>query len=117
MISAFGVDHGYDEEFEKAAWGGLTRLGSSLAGAATKGGNALRRTGAANIRSSGSLALSPGTAANKFRAGGAQMKVGGALKRVGAGMAARPGLTGGLAAGGAVGTVGGTGFMAGRRRQ
>jgi hypothetical protein len=113
MESAFGIDHGY-ETIEKFGFGAL---GTKMAGAAVGGGNKLRRAGAAGIRGSASAQKPGGTGVAGFM-GRSGMQAGGGLKKLGQGMAARPGLAGGLAAGGAAGGAGGAGGMfMNRRRQ
>ena len=116
MESAFGIDHGY-EDIEKFSIGGLGSLGSKMAGAATQSGNKLRRAGAANLRSSKSLALSPGTSTSRAATGNMKMKMGGGLKKLGQGMAAKPALAGGLAVGGATAGVGAAGVAGGSMMQ
>lgn len=108
MDSAFGIDHGY-EEIEKF---GLAGLGGSVAGGTKKLAGALGRP---------SAGLRRGVATNPSPIGAAKMGVGtaggraaGGLRKLGAGMAKRPGLTGGVAAGGA--GVGAGGMFANRRR-
>ena len=109
MESAFGIDHGYDEVSKAVPSFGS--LGTKMAGGATKLGNKTRRAGAGNIRGAAS-AQKPGGAGIGGFMGRTQMRAGGALKQLGAGMAQRPGLTGGLTAGaGAVGA--GAGISAG----
>jgi len=115
MESAFGVDHGY-QEIEKLSLGGA---GMKLAGMATGAGNTLRRTGAAQMRGASGFGAGKHAAPVKFAGarkalGQGGMMAGGALKKLGTGMAARPRLAGGLAAGGATAGVAGGGFMAGR---
>jgi hypothetical protein len=116
MISAFGVDHGYDEEIEKAfsvggLGGGIARRVTQLGGAASRQGAGMRR---------GAATLNPGSTPSKVKmAGGKALgRVGGGLRRLGGGMAARPGLTGGIAAGGAGAGVGlGAGAAFGNRKR
>lgn len=106
MISAFGVDHG--EGVEKAF--GMGALGSRIAGGTRTAANALGR---------GSAGLRRNVATNPSAIGGAKKRLGtvggqaaGGLRRLGQGMAARPGLTGGVAAGGAAAGAGGIGMAA-----
>jgi len=117
MISAFGVDHGY-EEIEKFGALGLASkvggLGTKIASHAMGGGTALKSAGAANVASSKSLALAPRQAAKRSIMGQGQLKVGGALQRTAGFAAKRPKLAGGLAVGGAGAGVAGGGFAAGR---
>jgi|SoimicmetaTmtLPC_FD_contig_31_7903053_length_1372_multi_2_in_0_out_0_2 hypothetical protein len=104
MESAFGVDHGDYGEIEKFGFGGL---GSALGGAA--------RLGAKNV---GQLANK--VPAGKFGSGAAKgglIKVGQGLKKTSQFAAAKPGLTGGIAAGGAAAGLGGGAAMMGNRRK
>lgn len=122
MESAFGIDHG---EVSKAI-PGMAGLGSKIAGGTMKAGQKLRSSGResmsmgrrageqhqgiqSSIRPSGRI---PGQG---MRAGGAaKVKAGGMLRSLGQGMAKRPGLTGGVATGGAAAGAGG--MMMNRRR-
>lgn len=103
MKSAFGVEHGEYSEIEKFGLGGATKLvtglGSKLGGA----GNTLRRAGAANIRSSSSLALKPKVSRARAFLGQGQMKAGAGLKKVGGFAQKSPGATLGIGAAGAGG--------------
>lgn len=117
MISAFGVDHGYEEIEKFGALGIASKvggLGTKIASHAMGGGTALKSAGAAKVASSKSLALAPRQAQKRNLVGQAQLKTGSLMQR-GAGFAARrPQLAGGLAAGGATAGVAGGGFAAGR---
>ncbi len=112
MESAFGVDHG-DVEISKI---GLAGIGSAIGSKTMKIGQGLRQSGANNMamgRKAGG-----GFGAGMQRGGAARVKTGGALRKLGAGMAARPNLTGGVALGaGGVGVGGAGGMFANRRRQ
>jgi hypothetical protein len=111
MESAFGIDHGH-EEIAKLGFGGL---GGAIAGGTRKLATGLGR---------GSAGLRRGAATNPSAIGGAKMKLGtaggraaGGLRKLGQGMASRPGLTGGVAAGGAAAGVGGGAAAIGNRRR
>jgi hypothetical protein len=113
MESAFGIDHGY-EEIEKFGFGAL---GAKIGVGAVKAGQGLSR-GSAQMRRAG-RAAGPGfmgSAQKKIGAAGGM--AGGQLRKLGQGMQKRPGLTGGLAAGGAAAGAGGAGgaFMNRQRR-
>jgi len=115
MESAFGVDHGY-QEIEK---GLFSAMGGGLAGATRGLGSSLSRSGAGMRRNArpgvGGRMATPGKVNKPMQALGTGMGMaGGGLRKLSAGMAKRPGLTGGLAAGGAGAGVAGGGFMAGR---
>lgn len=101
MISAFGVDHG---EIEKAF--GLAGLGAAIGGATSRLGGKIAAGGARTIKRN----------PNMGRVGQAGVGAGGQLRKLGQGMMKRPGLTGGLAAGGAVGAGGAAGAFGNRRR-
>lgn len=96
MESAFGVDHGDYEEIEKFGFGGL---GTAIGGVA--------RQGAKNV---GQLANKvPGGKFGSGAAKGGLVKLGQGLKKTSQFAAAKPGLTGGIAAGGGAAGVGGVG--------
>lgn len=104
MESAFGVDHGEYDEISKLGFGGF---GSALAGGTRK---------AANVLGRGSAGMRRGIAQNPSAIGAAKMKIGtaggqaaGGLRKLSQNMAAKPGLTGGIAAGGGAAGVGGVG--------
>ena len=103
MISAFGVDHG---EISKA-WGAgaLRSLGTAFGGAA--------RAGASRSGQMAGRNLARGGVAKPL--GQAQIKMGQGLKRTSNFAMKRPGLTGGLLAGGAGAGVGGGTALAQRR--
>lgn len=115
MESAFGVDHG-PEEISKLGLGGISSLGSKIGAKTMKVGQGLRQSGANNMamgrRAGGGFGAG-------MQAGGARrVQAGGQLKKLGAGMAKRPGLTGGLAVGGgAAGVAGAGGLLANRQRR
>ena len=90
MESAFGIDHGY-EEIEKG-------LFSSVGEAATLGTKKLA-TGLG--RNSAVMRRGAPAGGVKQTLGGMGGKAAGGLRKLGQGMAARPGLTGGLTVGGA----------------
>jgi len=114
MYSAFGVDHG--DEVSKLALPGMASLGSKIAGGTQKFGQGLRRSGAANMSVGRQMGGSFGQGMQ--RGGAGRVKVGGQLKRLGGAMAAKPGLTGGLAIGGGTAAVGGAGYgLAGGRQK
>jgi hypothetical protein len=120
MESAFGVDHG---EVSKAI-PGFGALGAKIAGGTMKAGQGMRRTGA-NAMSQGRQRMGsavPGSRPHAFgqglqSGGAARVKMGGQLKKLGQGMQKRPGLTGGIAAGGAAAGVGGGAAAIGNRRR
>ena len=111
MESAFGIDHGHEE----IAKFGLAGLGSKIAGGTMKLGQGLRSSGASNMamgRRAGG-----GFGQGMQRGGAGRVKAGGQLRKLGQGMAKRPGLTGGIAAGGAAAGVGGGAAAIGNRRR
>jgi hypothetical protein len=111
MESAFGIEHGY--EIEKGVFGGIESLGTK----AVTRGNAMRRTGAASIRSSKSLALSPEESTHRFKTGTQQLKRGTNLKRIGSPLANHPTAVGvGAIGAGAAGVGGGAALYANRRQ-
>lgn len=118
MISAFGVEHGGDQEIEKFAGlgAGLATATRGLGSAMSRGGAGMRRAAKPGM---GSRMATPGKINKPMQALGTGMgKAGGQLRRLGGGMSARPGLTGGLAAGGAgAGLGGGAALLGNRRRQ
>lgn len=110
--SAFGVDHGH--EFAKAG-GSLTRLGTKLGEKTMSAGIKVQDRGAA-MAAKAKKAGSGGYLGQAQLAEG-HLQAGGAMHRMGTSMAARPGLTGGLAVGGA-GTTGVGGAAAlGRKKR
>lgn len=118
MISAFGVDHGYETIEKIGLGGGLTRLGQKLGSGAQKAGLGVQNRGASLAQK----AKKPGTGLLGQRATGAlgegHLQAGGRLHGLGQKMLERPKLTGGLAAGGAgAAGLGGAGSLLNRRRQ
>ena len=114
MESAFGIDHG-PEEFSKLGFGSIAGLGSKIGAKTMKVGQGLRQSGANNMamgRKAGG-----GFGAGMQAGGAKRVQAGGQLRKLGAGMAARPGLTGGVALGaGGAGVGGAAGMFANRRR-
>ena len=108
MYSAFGVDHGY-EEIEKWEIPGMAAMGGGLARGASKMSGKLVQVGQRNALHTGTSGLMP-------KLGGLQRSAGAGLGRLAGGMAARPGLTGGIATGTALGSAGLAGAASGRRR-
>ena len=118
MESAFGVDHGH-EEIAKFGFGGL---GAGIARKTTQLGSRLGGAGAGNTGAARAMGKPPtpgmrGVKRGLGAAGAGQSAMGGQLKRLGAGMAKRPGLTGGVAAGGAAAGAGGGAAAYGNRRR
>jgi hypothetical protein len=107
MISAFGVDHG---EVSKAF--GFSALGSKIGQKTAQAGQGLRRVGAQNMATSRQTGKMQGMGAMGRmgqRAGATSVRQGGMLRGLGQRMQKRPGLTGGIAAGGAAAGAGGVG--------
>jgi hypothetical protein len=113
MISAFGVDHGSYEEIEKISLGGV---GAMAGGAFKKLGQGIGMGARRGAAKSGQMAGRSLAGGNKML-GGAQIRAGQGLKKVSGFAMNRPGLTGGLAAGGAAAGVGGAGAAFGNRRR
>lgn len=105
MESAFGIDHGY-EDISKFS---LSGLGSGLGRLTNRAGGKVATGGIKTMKTN------PGMG----RFGQAQFQAGGQLRKLGQGMMRRPGLTGGVAAGGGAATLGGAAgaFQSHRRRQ
>lgn len=99
MESAFGVDHGY--EIEKAM-PRVPGMGGTLGGAFRSLGTHIGMGATAGAQRAGKMAGKSIASGNPMT-GRAQIKVGQGLKRTGNFAMKRPGMTGGLAAGGAVG--------------
>ena len=112
MESAFGIDHGDYSEIEKV--NPFSALGTAIGGASKLG-----------AKKAGGLAgkIKPAAGATGIKAGAQKAGFGGlkgagqGLKKVGGFAAQRPGLTGGLAAGGAATAAGGAGAMFGNRKR
>ena len=119
MYSAFGVDHGYDEISKLGLGGAFTGLGARIGGGVERYGSNVRRIGAQQMgtaRKAGS-AISPQQAHGLKVGGAANVRSGGKIRSVGQAMQRRPGLTGGLAAGGAAAGIGGGAAAIGNRRR
>ena len=110
MESAFGVDHG---EIEKAF--GFAGLGAAMGRKTAQVGQGLRRSGASNMGMG--RQMGGGFGQGMQRGGAARVKMGGQLRKLGQGMQNRPGLTGGIAAGGAAAGAGGAAGAFGNRRK
>jgi hypothetical protein len=112
--SAFGVDHGF-EDVEKAfgmggggaLGGGLRKLGQNIGMGARKGAAGAGKMARPNVGAGGA----------RGALGRGQVQAGRGLKQASNFAMKRPGLTGGLAAGGTAGAVGGGGYALGNRRQ
>lgn len=105
MYSAFGVDHGYDEEFEKAfGMGALRSLGTGIGQTARTGAKAMGGMAGKNIATGGV----------RGTLGRAQVGIGRGLKKVSNFAAGNPAAAGGAAVGTGAAGIGGAGFMAGR---
>jgi hypothetical protein len=127
MESAFGIDHGY-EDIEKFGFGAL---GAKIGGGLAAGGSKLARSGAQAMGAgrkmqAGKLGVgSFGAGSSQAMQHGKGMMIGGRLKaktglgmnKLGQGMLKRPGLTGGLAAGGAAAGIGGGAAAIGNRQR
>jgi hypothetical protein len=108
MESAFGIDHGYED----IAKFGFAGLGAKIGQKTAQAGQGLRRIGAQNMANSRQTSKMPGMGGMGRmgqRAGATSVRQGGMLRGLGQRMQKRPGLTGGLAAGGAAAGVGGAG--------
>jgi hypothetical protein len=114
MISAFGVDHG---EIEK---GLFSAVGSKLGGAVGRTGMKLGRSGTGKLKAAppAGKGLWPGHGGVQRAVGQGQQKAASGLNQLGQGMMKRPGLTGGLAIGGAgAGAGAGAGLLGQRQRR
>jgi len=99
-VSAFGVDHGY-EDIEKIGLGGVvSTVGRRLGMGVSQAGRGVQRMGQQNAARTGSLRPKMGGMANRAGLG---------IRRAGAAMGRNPGVTGGVAAGGAAAGAGGIG--------
>ena len=109
--SAFGVDHGGEEvakAFGAGAVGGaLRKLGQGIGMGARQGAAGAGKMARPNVGAGGARGVM----------GAGQIGAGKGLKKVSNFAMKRPGLTGGLAAGGTAGAVGGGGYAMGNRRQ
>jgi hypothetical protein len=99
MISAFGIEHG--TEVAKAAPGMLARLGTRIASGTESAGMGQVRAGFKGMRAAGFRNAGATQKPGRMLAQATRADVGGGMVRAGRAMARRPGLTGGLAVGGA----------------